>query len=51
MELTPDQLDDTDPEVVYTLLADIEPNDWEDASAYGVDPGPPFAHQAAQPYQ
>jgi hypothetical protein len=25
-------------EAMYPLLADLEPDDWEDASAYGIEP-------------
>lgn len=28
--------DDTDPEALYPLLAEVAPEDWEDPSAYGV---------------
>jgi hypothetical protein len=27
---------DDDPEALYPLLADIEPDDWEDAASYGL---------------
>jgi hypothetical protein len=32
--------DETDPETMYPLLADIAPEDWEDPSVYGVSPKP-----------
>ena len=31
-------LDADDPEDMYPLLADIEADDWEDGSVYGIDP-------------
>src|SRR5262245_17377500 len=32
--------DDIDPETVYPLLAEMSPEDWEDASVYGITPEP-----------
>ena len=29
-------LDDVDPETMYPLLAQIEPDDWENGSVYGI---------------
>ena len=33
-----DRLDADDPEDLYPLLADIEPDDWEDGSVYEINP-------------
>lgn len=29
-------VDDTDPDAMYPLLADIEPEDWENPAIYGI---------------